>query len=166
MLDPVMTNQLQCVLTHRAGISAGLHTLVDRQVVNGQSFNDVAACVRECHHTRALGLALQCAGLRSMQQQQQRGTMDQYITRSGQQVIPRPSDLMPTHTTPTGNYFMSSYKDSLDSTQRRAMFDKLLVTTPVRFSILKFDHCHKPAKNMRHKVRPTGCACNKPVWHR
>lgn len=156
-----MVAMLPCHLTKKGGISLGLKALLDRNVVEGQSFSDFAASVQESHAVYQLRLCLQHASLAPSDGVQQT-RISSFFQRPGPAAAQQPSAPQRL-TTPallrslqeatkaahTGSYFSNIFLNSQDGVTRRSMIYKLLTLTPATHGVMKFDHCHKPAKFMR-----------------
>lgn len=131
--------------------------------MEGQSFSDFAASVQESHAVYQLRLCLQHASLAPSDGVQQT-RISNFFPRPGPAAALQPSTTAPQRlTTPallrslqeatkaahTGSYFSNIFLNSQDGVTRRSMIYKLLTLTPATHGVMKFDHCHKPAKFMR-----------------
>jgi hypothetical protein len=180
MPPPFLTKTLPCTLTARAGVATSVHTLLDRNVVNGQSFADFGDSIAECTALRTQRTLLQCLGVHA--QLKPRGPMDRFVTSSSQPhsqpalvapapdlpptqpaggqptssgpLLPAPAELGTNKSTPSGAYFAGIYRSSHESATCRELYQRILSSTSAFRNVLKFDHCHKPAKSMQ-QVR--GC---------
>eukprot|EP00198_Chlamydomonas_reinhardtii_P012033 XP_001701370.1 predicted protein [Chlamydomonas reinhardtii] len=63
---------------------------------------------------------------------------------------------------PTGQYYSTAYQTSNFSDARREQAHAMLTTTPARYNVLKFDHCHKPSKLVR--LGDSSKACIGTAW--
>lgn len=154
-----------CALTHRNAMDLGVKLIMDRNVINGQSFTDFRESVHESRMVHALRRALQCVS--APQALSLRGPMDRVPgvrPMAAGPPLPLPTTaLMPS--TPGGHYFSQLFQHSSQG-QRRQCFQELLASTPAVHHVLKFDHCHKPAKSMRMPVRiGHGNTGHCPIFH-
>lgn len=76
---------------------------------------------------------------------------------------PFPPGLLSDARTAGGHYFSSLYLHSADSNARRDCFQQLISMTGAAHGVLKFDHCHKPAKSIR-LPDATSRACIGTAW--
>lgn len=155
-MPPFFRERVPCYLTRKAGISTTVKTAMERDICEGRSFNDFAEGVAECHSSRLMRHALQYASLQTIRPNIQRAynpsSAPQFL--SGLFTGPRG--------VPTGQYYSTAYQTSNFSDARREQAHAMLTTTPARYNVLKFDHCHKPSKLVR--LGDSSKACIGTAW--
>ncbi|GLC50050.1 hypothetical protein PLESTB_000336900 [Pleodorina starrii] len=76
---------------------------------------------------------------------------EQPAVEPGSRLVPLQhlSLLLKSAKTPGGHYYSNLYLNSPDGEARRMCYTQLLTATGAEHGVLKFDHCHKPAKKIR-----------------
>ncbi|GLC51785.1 hypothetical protein PLESTB_000548000 [Pleodorina starrii] len=76
---------------------------------------------------------------------------EQPAVEQGSRLVPLQhlSLLLKSAKTPGGHYYSNLYLNSPDGEARRMCYTQLLTATGAEHGVLKFDHCHKPAKKIR-----------------
>ena len=172
ILPPALVSFIPCHLTHKSGISHPVKQFMERSTVNGQSFMDFSESVRELIATNHLIGQLQARWLGMLGPSESQGskavqtTLTQYYARSAgesaQQAAivssdvtppaappPKPAVLPAPPVAPCGRYYSDILLNSATAVAQRQLFKLLLQATPAARGVIKFDHCHKPAKLMR-----------------
>ncbi len=145
---------------------------MERDVVNGKSFMDCADGVREVNAAAHLTAHLQALTLGILGGSSQGNAVQAKVTQfyapaaaaaaaagePAQQAVPTDVTPAPPPSTallpaapvaPCGRYYSDIMLNSATSVAQRDLFKHLLQATPAARGVIKFDHCHKPAKLMR-----------------